>query len=235
MKIKVSSEYKQLVDLFNKLTGSKNLWEIFNDCIEMYALAFKNIYDINHFEENEKRYCNIASNYTKEQMKIVTEILAVITEMIEENPFRDLLGNLYMQLNMGNDSQGQFFTPYSIAKLTAETAFDIKIANTEIKNKGYVTINEPSAGGGANMIAFCELLKKNGYNYQTDCIIVCQELNRLTAMMCYVVLSLMGCQAVIKIGDTLKKPFTNYIDELAKGSDLWGTPLFYVNDCYLKV
>ena len=33
MKIKVSSEYKRLVDLFNKLTGSgsKNLWEIFND------------------------------------------------------------------------------------------------------------------------------------------------------------------------------------------------------------
>lgn len=78
MKIKVSSEYKQLVDLFNKLTGSKNLWEIFNDCIEMYALAFKNIYDIKHFEENEKRYCNIASNYTKEERKLTVTLQVTI-------------------------------------------------------------------------------------------------------------------------------------------------------------
>ena len=76
---------------------------------------------------------------------------------------------------------------------------------------------------------------KNDINYQNRCVIVCQDLSRLTAMMCYVVLSLLGCSAVIKVGDTLCDPFTDYQSEITKGSELWTTPMFHLNNCYFKV
>ena len=155
--------------------------------------------------------------------------------MAEENPFRDLLGDLYMQLNMGSDALGQFFTPYSVSQFMAQCSMSIDEIRSKIEQDGYVTISEPAVGGGANIIAFCEYMLKNDINYQDSCVIVCQDLSRLTAMMCYVVLSLLGCSAVIKVGDTLCDPFTDYQSELAKGSELWTTPMFHLNNCYFKV
>ena len=39
--IKVKPEYKELVKLFNQLTGSRSLWQVFNDCIEIMALSIQ--------------------------------------------------------------------------------------------------------------------------------------------------------------------------------------------------
>ena len=55
--IKVKSEYKKLVSLFNNLTGSRSLWQVFNDCIEMFALSIQNTFCFGQtFEKNENRY-----------------------------------------------------------------------------------------------------------------------------------------------------------------------------------
>lgn len=232
---KVKPEYRKLVTLFDKLTGSRSLWQVFNDCIEMFALCLQNVYCFgNEYKKNETRYKDIAKEYSKSEFDIITQIFAEITNMFEENPFRDLLGDLYMQLNMGSDALGQFFTPYAVAVIMAEATF-IKNDEKTLFEKGYITVHEPSVGGGANVIAFCEILKNHDYNYQNQCIFICQELSRLTAMMCYVALSLIGCAAVIKVGDSLANPYTNYVNERSKGSELWTTPLFHVNNCYKKV
>ena len=155
--------------------------------------------------------------------------------MAIDNPFRDLLGDLYMQLNMGSDALGQFFTPYPLSYVMAKANINIEFAKSEITKKGYMTISEPACGGGANVIAACEHLQKNDINYQNQCIMVCQDLSRLTALMCYVVLSLIGCSAVIKIGNTLSNPYTNYWSEVKQGSEIWTTPMFHVNNCYDKI
>lgn len=232
---KVNTEYKKLVSLFNDLTGSRSLWNVFNDCIEMFALSIQNTCSFDNFQKRETRYKDIAKNYSKSEFDIILQIFAEIVNKIEENPFRDYLGNLYMQLNMGSDALGQFFTPYAVSYAMAEAVFDDKKARDRIEKNGYIKLYEPCVGGGANVIAFCEALKNHGYNYQKQCIVVCQELSCLTAMMCYTALSLMGCAAVIKIGDTLSEPYTNYCNEKKKKSELWTTPLFCVNNCYAKV
>lgn len=234
--IRVSDDYKVLVGLFKKLTGKKALWQVFNDCIEMIAISIQNAFlHGSKFRENENRYGEIAKQYSKDEQKIISQIYSEIINLLEKNPFSDLLGDLYMQLNMGSDALGQMFTPYNISLLSAEITFDEDTAKSEIENQGYIKVLEPSAGGGANVIAFCEVLKNRGYNYQTQCIVVCQELSRLTAIMCYIVLSLIGCAAVIKVGDSLCNPYTNYMDECKNGSELWVTPLFCINDCIAKV
>lgn len=235
-KINVKPEYRELVKMFNELTGSRSTWQVFNDCIEMFALSIQNIFTLGKKHiENEEEYKRISSQYSTNEIQTIVRIFAKITDMAEENPFRDLLGDLYMQLNMGSDALGQFFTPYNVSQFMAECSMSVDEIKSKIEQDGYVTISEPAVGGGANIIAFCEYMLKNDINYQDRCIIVCQDLSRLTAMMCYVVLSLLGCSAVIKVGDTLCDPFTDYRSEIAKGSELWTTPMFHLNNCYFKV
>lgn len=235
-KIKVNSGYKELVNMFYELTGAKSMWEVLNDCIECFAISFRNIMNAgSNYEKLENRYKEIMNRYTSEQRKYIVKIFAKIIEMANENPFRDLLGELYMQLDMGSNALGQFFTPYHVSYLMSEISFDKKLAEEMIDEKGYITVNEPAVGGGANIIAFCEVLYNNDINYQSQCVIQCQDLNRLTALMCYVMLSLLGCSAVVKIGDTLSDPYTNYYNEVKKGSEIWTTPMFHVNNCYGKI
>lgn len=235
-KIKTKPEYKEIVKMFDELTGSRSIWQVFNDCIEMFAYSIQNPFVAGKkFKANEALYKKTAEKYNEKEMEKVVEIFGTVVEMLEKNPFRDLLGDLYMQLDMGSDALGQFFTPYNVSALMSEVAFNVEEVKSIIAEQGYIKINEPTVGGGANIIAFCEYLYKHGINYQKQCVIVCQDLSRISALMCYIVLSLIGCSAVIKIGDTLANPFTDYHAEVKKGSELWTTPMFHINNCYSKV
>lgn len=234
--IKVKSEYKELVKLFNQLSGSRSLWQVFNDCIEMFALSIQNTFCFGQtFEKNENRYKDITKNYSESEIETIVKIFAEITNALEANPFQDFLGDLYMQLDMGSSALGQFFTPYTVSYAMAVSSFDEKNARAELSQKGYISVLEPAVGGGANVIAFCEVLKNHDINYQTQCVIVCQELSKLTALMCYTALSLIGCAAVVKIGDSLSDPYTNYFAECSKGAEIWTTPMFHIQNCYKKV
>lgn len=235
-KINVKPEYRELVKMFNELTCSRSLWQIYNDCVEMFAISIQNIFTFGKkHEANESEYKRVSSNYSRAELDKISQIFAKIIEMLEENPFRDLLGDLYMQLNMGSDALGQMFTPYNVSYMMSEMSCNINKIKSEIAERGYIKVFEPTCGGGANIISICELLYKNDINYQNQCVIVCQDLSRIAALMCYIVLSLIGCSAVIKIGDTLYDPFIKYKDEIAKGSDIWTTPMFHLNNCYRKV
>lgn len=212
------------------------MWQVFNDCIEMFALSIQNTFCFGQtFEKNENRYKDITKNYSESEIETIVKIFAEITNALEANPFQDFLGDLYMQLDMGSSALGQFFTPYTVSYAMAESSFNEKNAKAELSQKGYISVLEPAVGGGANVIAFCEVLKNHDINYQTQCVIVCQELSKLTALMCYTALSLIGCAAVVKIGDSLSDPYTNYFAECSKGAEIWTTPMFHIQNCYKKV
>lgn len=212
------------------------MWQVFNDCIEMFALSIQNTFCFGQtFEKNENRYKDITKNYSESEIETIVKIFAEITNALEANPFQDFLGDLYMQLDMGSSALGQFFTPYTVSYAMAVSSFDEKNAKAELSQKRYISVLEPAVGGGANVIAFCEVLKNHDINYQTQCVIVCQELSKLTALMCYTALSLIGCVAVVKIGDSLSDPYTNYFAECSKGAEIWTTPMFHIQNCYKKV
>lgn len=124
--------------------------------------------------------------------------------MLEENPFQDALGSMFMNLGIGNEAGGQFFTPYHLAKLTANLAFDESTFENAVSGKGFATFNEPSCGAGANVIGACDVLHEKGIDWQHDALFVCQDISELTALMCYIQLSLIGAAAVVIVGDTIK-------------------------------
>lgn len=234
-KVRVKTEYKAIVSLLESLTGSRGMWQVFSDCIELFAVAIQNQFVIgDKHEANEQRYLQIIGQYSKSEVDTIVRIFAQITNDLEENPWRDYLGDLYMQLEMGSDALGQFFTPFSVAQMMAKIS-DCEMVHNEIEKNGYIKISEPAIGGGANIIALLEHLHDNGINWQRDAVVVGQDLSRTAALMCYIVLSLIGCSAVVKIGNTLCDPYTSYFDEKRKGSEIWTTPMFHITGSYKRV
>ena len=59
------------------------------------------------------------------------------------------------------------------------------------------------------IIAFADILKRKGFNYQKCMKVVAQDLDWKGVYMCYVQLSLLGIDAVVVQGDTLKEPYTD--------------------------
>ena len=235
VKTNVAPEYRDVVKIFNSLSESKMLYQVFTDWVTMFACSISNTVDLRRYNKREGEYLRIANGYSIDEMQKICEISALIIEMIEENPWRDTLGNLYMQLGMGSAAIGQFFTPYHVSYAMAQMLMPKALIERDIQEKGYITILEPSVGGGANVIAACQVLNDLGINYQKKAVIVCQDLSRVTALMCYIVLSIMGAQAVIKIGDTLADPYTNYINETRGKSDIWLTPMRVLKGGHWKV
>lgn len=221
-------KYPEIVKMFDSLSGSKGAWEVWNDVITMMAVSIANTCDNNpnRKEQREKQYLDIVNKYTADEMQTVVKITAAITNALEDNPEQDLLGNLYMSLDFGSNALGQFFTPYDVCQAMAELSVDKALMESQINEKGYIRINEPSCGAGANIIALINVMKKQEINYQNSAFIVAQDLSQLTALMCYIQLSLLGCAGTVVVGDTLRSPGAKTQTEIELADNIWLTPMY---------
>ena len=188
-----------MIELINKIAVKQSLYTVYSDFIELTALMISNTCVFN--ENREKQYLNTISKYGEEEKLFPLLYLELVEEM--QKGFNDVLGTLFMELGLGSKHTGQFFTPYHIAQETAAVVFAEKQVNKLIKEKGYISILEPSCGGGAMVIAFAEAMYKNGYNPQQQLVIECNDLDVKGVYMTYVQLSLYGIPAVVNHADSL--------------------------------
>lgn len=189
--------HKDIVNIINSISGSYHPTVVFNDWVEMMALALSNQAQLNVriWEEREKRYKELVIKHQK-HIDAFTEMFAILTECFE-NGLDDYLGKIYMAIDAGNNRTGQFFTPFHIAEAVA------KVALPDPDDDGYIRLNEPACGAGAMIIAAAKALEEKGINYQEKLIVVAQDLSVNSCYMCYVQLSLMGINATVIQGDTL--------------------------------
>ena len=221
-----------IAKLFMSLSRGRHLWQVWNDVITISAISISNAMDFTKVkDERSEEHETIIKGYKKEEIGTITKIFANIVESLEQNPNQDLLGDLYMELELGSDSLGQFFTPYHLCELMSKMSFNKELAEKEIAENGYITLNEPTCGAGANIIAFANECRNNGINYQEHLKVIAQDISRTTALMCYVQLSLLGCDAVIIVGDTLRSPAT---DVTIQKSDrnIWRTPIHQLHQIF---
>lgn len=158
----------------------------------------------------------------------VDEILLTIMDVVmalEENPEQDFLGSIFMELNLGDKSNSQFFTPYHVCELMAKVTEDDVVA--VVKEKGYITINDSCCGAGATLIAAInearKQLEKVNPNFQNHVLVVAQDIDEIVALMCYIQLSLLGVAAYIKVGDIFTQPMST--DD--NGENYWFTMMYF--------
>lgn len=173
----------------------------------------------------ERDYAAIAERWGKDGMSGFHECFALLTLALEARR-EDVLGPLFMALELGDSYRGQFFTPPAISRTMAE----INIAGIEevIAKNGFATMSEPACGSGGMTIEFAEAMIRRGFNPVRHLRAHLIDKDRICADMAYVQLTLMAIPAVVVHGDALRA------EEWWTGETLFwprplGTPLSQTN------
>lgn len=189
---------KKIIGQFKELASTRDLWQVYKDFLELSAIAYSNICDEAQAKEREERYLDIIKSYKPEQVAHIAMILALIVMEMEKEP-QDILGRVFMELDLGSKWTGQVFTPQNLADMLAELPFK----EDEIKEKGYITVMEPAVGGGVTIIGLVKAMLREGYNPQKQLLVVCGDIDIKAVHMTYIQLSMLGIPAVVRHQDTL--------------------------------
>jgi len=187
---------KEFIKTIESLSRTRHKWQAWSDFVEMAALSLAQVGNFD--EEREASYMRIVDRYEPDEVKLFPNLLAMVTEALEVQ-YCDFLGEVFMELELGNTGHGQFFTPYHICSLMAELTFD----KNDFEDGKILTLSEPAVGGGAMVIAYCEMLLKNGINFQRCLKVICQDVDYTAMCMCYIQLSLIGCNATVVHANTI--------------------------------
>jgi len=179
---------------------------VFRDFVTMSAVALSKL-DFRQAEAREELYMQTVRKYTSEEAKTIAHMFAELQNGLSVAP-RDILGEIYMQLELGNSKIGQYFTPHHICELMAKISLMTNLTmsdnvDEQVAKKGFVTICEPASGSGATIIAAMMALQKRDLNYQRHAHVTAVDLDSTSAMMAYVQLSLLHVPAVVVHGNTL--------------------------------
>lgn len=202
---------KEIIEKIRKMSGKYSVHEIFTDWIKMTAITISNAIDIRNYNAREKEYMEVSHKYSKEEMMEISNMCSLLTEACEEK-MEDVLGYIYMHLEISSTRLGQFFTPYHVCQLMAKMQ--------KMPEEKVIKVEEPSCGAGGNIIALAEKMKEEGINYQERLSVTCQDLDWKAVYMCYVQLSLYGIPAIVVQGDTLRELYDGKL-----GKNTYVTPM----------
>lgn len=203
-------------------SGRHSRWTVWCDFVALAACSLS-LADLRQREDRERLYSEVAKKYTQDELQRFSEMFGEVVLALDEEPEQDLLGELYMRLELGNHYNGQFFTPYNVCKMMAQ----MQAGNLQdaLEIKGYISVNDPCCGAGALLIAFANECRRQDINYQQHVLFVGQDIDFTAAMMCYIQLSLLGCPGYVIVGNTLTTPPT----ELLTNQNVWYTPLYFMD------
>lgn len=217
----------EFIKKFNSLLGKYQAWEIWRDFIQIHALCISVAFDTATAKARAAELNKILERYTKSEQAVITQDLRnIMVDALEENPRQDFLGHLYMNLGLGDHWKGQFFTPYHLCEMMARIS--VSECVTIIKENGWASMLDCACGAGATLVAGIHAVKDqleaagSNLNWQNHLLVVAQDLDHVTAQMCYIQLSFQGAAGYIKIGNTLSEPMSSKDDPA--GGDYWFTP-----------
>jgi hypothetical protein len=205
---------RDIIKTMTTLSHRHDAWRVFSDFVEMAAVSIANACDQFHpdRDKREARYMEIVKAYTPEELGQFAKMLGLLTQEMEAGP-SDVLGEIFMEMDLGSKWHGQFFTPYSLCHATAKMV--MHDLDEKIKTQPFITVNEPASGGGAMLIAMAEIMSEKGINYQKCLHVTAQDLDLKAVHMSYVQLSLLGIPGIVIHGNTL----------LNEHRSIWYTPM----------
>jgi N-6 DNA Methylase len=205
-----------LVDLIQNFPAAHRTYSVFSDFVELSALSISNSVDRQQFDAREKRYLEIVKKYRKDHLELFTRMFGELVLSLEHRVdvmhksresggasmgLTDVLGEVFMQLDMGNDRAGQFFTPYHVSRLMA--MMTVGLDQETIQRNGFIRACEPAVGAGGMVIAMAESMQDAGLNYQETLHVTCVDIDAVCVHMAYLQLSLLHIPALVVHGNSL--------------------------------
>lgn len=222
---------KNIIKHMDSLCGHHSKWEVWQDFIVMSAITIANVMGGPHRDSREQQYMDRAKKYSAKELDTFAEMICEVTMEMDRNPDQDFLGDLFMALDLGDKWKGQFFTPYSVCRVTAGMTYGNDLKD-KVSKQGWVSVNDPACGAGALLIAFANECRRpgNDVNYQTSVLFVAQDIDFLAGCMCYIQLSLLGCPGYVVVDDTIAHPATS-LDPRGlipvDSANVWYTPMYF--------
>lgn len=235
-----NARQKEFVKVYNSLCGRHNRHQVWSDFVYMAAAAISNAVDRQHADRREREYLSIIKKYAPDEIEVFPTLFALIVAGMEEMPDQDFLGELYMELELGNSHAGQFFTPYDVCKCMAQITIDPEKLKGDLDRHGYISIHDCACGAGATLVAAAMVLKDSDqlksidFNYQQQALFVGQDIDYTVGLMCYIQLSLLGCAGYVYIGNSLTDPLTGHVLFGKEGANTWYTPMYFSDSWHIR-
>ena len=198
---------------FRELAPYKHRYEVFKDFVTMAACSLHNGWIKDPTRETE--YLTIIAGYKPDDQKAFPKLMGSLIEALNEEP-RDILGPLYMELEIANKDAGQFFTPPEVSDLMANLTFGDALS--KLDTQPFITAGEPACGAGGMILALVKVMINEGHNPADRIWVQCIDVDRMAALMCYIQLSLWNVPGEIIVGNTLSWDI----------HEVWYTPAHYM-------
>lgn len=197
MSISRHPAWGDFVRSFNRIASHRHRYEVFRDFVSMAAISMHNA--IRKIPSLEDEYLKIVKRYERDQVTELCGLFAKLVMLLDTEP-QDVLGPLYMDLELGNTQAGQFFTPHEISELMARLTYGDELKTLD---KPFITLSEPACGAGGMVLAFVKVMLSHGHDPAKRLWVQCQDVDRTAALMCYLQLSLWNVPAAVIVGNTL--------------------------------
>lgn len=179
--------------------------EVLDDFLELaFCAVAKGTYqhiDADRAEAFEQRYMKRVGQRDAEYVRAMPRLLAIMEPEVGTGGC-DFLGEVAGELGSLHEGIGQFFTPYHVSRLIAETTI-VDGVNTLIVERGYFTVDEPAVGAGGMLLAIADALAGKGYDPMLCMRARATDLSATAFQMAYLQLSFRGIAAEVFHGNTL--------------------------------
>lgn len=213
----MSAQYSRsrFISVFKSTGRHLGRWEVFSDFLSLAASEL----DMARIRTPESmEHCRkICARYEASDIANMQEMFCLMVCALEAK-FHDFLGWIFMELELGDNFRGQYFTPYSVQCLMARMLMP-GVRGT-IRREGIATVSDPACGAAGMLIAYAECLLEADINPSMHLFGSCIDIDPVAADMAYIQLSLLGIAAEVVTGNTLTMRFNR----------VRYTPVYYLNE-----
>ena len=206
---------RRFVSVFRDTARNLRRWEVFSDFITLAASEL----DMARIRTPESiaRSREICAKYSESDINNMHALFGLMICALEAK-FHDFLGAIFMELELGDDRNGQYFTPYNVQSLLARLL--MPDFDETIRREGFVTVSDPASGAAGMIVAYAEVLLEAGYNPSEQMFGSCIDIDPIAADMAFIQLSLLGIPAEVITGNAL----TMQLNRVRY------TPVYYINN-----
>lgn len=148
----------------------------------------------------EDRYMAIVGRHRPDDIRAMPELLTILHLAVAEGGC-DFLGSVAGELGALDGRSGQFFTPFEVSRMMADSV--LQDASSIIEAQGFVTIDEPACGAGGMVIAAADVLAMAGHDPMQNMYVEATDLSLLAFHMAYLQISARGVPALVRRANSL--------------------------------
>lgn len=212
---------KEFIRELEQVSGRHHVLNVFSDACALMAMSMEqavNVLNRKRNDEVEKCYLDTIGKYSKDEQAHFPKMLGIVATALETK--RDsFLGPVLEEIGAAAIRNGQFLTPWDVAKLMA----DVSIDDRQVEPGKIVSVDDPACGAGVMLIAQGEAMLQHGYR-QSDILLTGGDIDGRACDITYVELTLLGYAGIVRHENALTmKKFSP--DRYTLGYFLHGMPM----------